>query len=313
MIGHTQPRRLAARTVASRIAEELGVEVGGAVGYAVRFTDRVGDATLVKLMTDGILLNEMQRDRMLLAYDTIIIDEAHERSLNIDFILGYLAQLLPRRPDLKVIVTSATIETERFSAHFGGAPVIEVSGRTFPVEMRYRPLDEQDGDQIAGITDAVRELRRAGPGDVLVFLSGEREIRDTADALPGPRPARHRGAPALRPPLHRRAAAGVPAPPGAAGRAGHQRGRDVDHRARHPLRGRPRHRPHLPLQPTVEGATTSRSSRSRRRRPTSGPAGAGAWPRASASGSTTRTTSTPDPSTPTPRSCAPTWRRSSSR
>ena len=183
MIGHTQPRRLAARTVAARIAEELDVEVGGAVGYAVRFTDRVGDRTLVKLMTDGILLNELQRHRMLRAYDTIIIDEAHERSLNIDFILGYLAQLLPRRPDLKVIVTSATIETERFSAHFGGAPVIEVSGRTYPVEMRYRPLDEQGGDQVAGITDAVAELRREGPGDVLVFLSGEREIRDTADAL----------------------------------------------------------------------------------------------------------------------------------
>ena len=183
MIGHTQPRRLAARTVASRIAEELHVEVGQAVGYAVRFTDQVGDRTLVKLMTDGILLNELQRDRMLWAYDTIIIDEAHERSLNIDFILGYLAQLLPKRPDLKVIVTSATIETERFSEHFGGAPIIEVSGRTYPVEMRYRPLDEQGGDQIAGITDAVKELRRAGPGDVLVFLSGEREIRDTADAL----------------------------------------------------------------------------------------------------------------------------------
>jgi ATP-dependent helicase HrpA len=182
-IGHTQPRRLAARTVAARIAEELGVEVGDAVGYAVRFTDRVRDTTLVKLMTDGILLNELQRDRMLRAYDTIIIDEAHERSLNIDFLLGYLAQLLPQRPDLKVVVTSATIETERFSEHFGGAPIIEVSGRTFPVEMRYRPLDGQGGDQIAGIADAVRELRREGPGDVLVFLSGEREIRDTADAL----------------------------------------------------------------------------------------------------------------------------------
>ncbi|HEY6532807.1 MAG TPA: ATP-dependent RNA helicase HrpA [Acidimicrobiales bacterium] len=182
-IGHTQPRRLAARTVAARIAEELHVEVGDAVGYAVRFTDRVRDTTLVKLMTDGILLNELQRDRMLRAYDTIIIDEAHERSLNIDFLLGYLAQLLPQRPDLKVIVTSATIETDRFSEHFGGAPIIEVSGRTFPVEMRYRPLEAQAGDQIAGITDAVRELRREGPGDVLVFLSGEREIRDTADAL----------------------------------------------------------------------------------------------------------------------------------
>jgi len=190
MIGHTQPRRLAARTVADRIASELGVELGEAVGYAVRFTDKVGDGTLVKLMTDGILLAELQRDRMLSAYDTIIVDEAHERSLNIDFILGYLAQLLPRRPDLKVVITSATIETDRFSAHFGGAPVIEVTGRTYPVELRYRPLDpsssDPDGqprDQITAITDAVHELRRERPGDVLVFLSGEREIRDTADAL----------------------------------------------------------------------------------------------------------------------------------
>ena len=189
MIGHTQPRRLAARTVADRIASELGVELGGAVGYAVRFTDQVGDATNVKLMTDGILLAELRRDRNLSAYDTIIVDEAHERSLNIDFILGYLAGLLHRRPDLKLIVTSATIETDRFSAHFDGAPVIEVTGRTFPVEMRYRPLepasdvDTPTRDQITGITDAVAELRREPPGDVLVFLSGEREIRDTADAL----------------------------------------------------------------------------------------------------------------------------------
>ncbi|HEY5154740.1 MAG TPA: DEAD/DEAH box helicase, partial [Acidimicrobiales bacterium] len=178
MIGHTQPRRLAARTVADRIAEELGVELGTTVGYAVRFTDRVGDATSVKLMTDGILLAELRRDRTLSAYDTIIVDEAHERSLNIDFILGYLAQLLPRRPDLKVIVTSATIETDRFAAHFatpaGPAPIIEVTGRTFPVEMRYRPL-AGDADQIGGIIDAVAELRREPPGDVLVFLSGERE------------------------------------------------------------------------------------------------------------------------------------------
>jgi ATP-dependent helicase HrpA len=184
MIGHTQPRRLAARTVADRIAQELGVELGEAVGYAVRFTDRVGDATMVKLMTDGILLAELRRDRTLSAYDTIIVDEAHERSLNIDFILGYLAQLLPRRPDLKVIVTSATIETARFSAHFGGAPVIEVTGRTYPVEMRYRPVSDSS-DQIGAIIDAAGELRREPPGDVLVFLSGEREIRDTSEALRG--------------------------------------------------------------------------------------------------------------------------------
>jgi ATP-dependent RNA helicase HrpA len=182
-IGHTQPRRIAARTVAERVAEELEVALGGAIGYKVRFGDHASDDTLVKLMTDGILLAELLDDRMLRRYDTLIIDEAHERSLNIDFILGYLARLLPRRPDLKVIITSATIDPERFSRHFGNAPIVEVSGRTYPVEVRYRPIDDDDTDQIQAICDAVGELRAAGHGDVLVFLSGEREIRDTADAL----------------------------------------------------------------------------------------------------------------------------------
>ncbi|MCF6523608.1 ATP-dependent RNA helicase HrpA [Streptomyces sp. JJ36] len=239
VIGHTQPRRIAARTVAERVAEELRSPLGETVGWKVRFTDQVQDHTLVKLMTDGILLAEIQSDRDLRAYDTLIIDEAHERSLNIDFLLGYLAQLLPRRPDLKVIITSATIDPERFSRHFGafatvgtgdpaagsgetanaanggnagsgrktaaasggdggsatgedsaapGAPIVEVSGRTYPVEVRYRPLleddsDAPDRDQVTAICDAVDELRAEGPGDILVFLSGEREIRDTADAL----------------------------------------------------------------------------------------------------------------------------------
>ncbi|MFF7970340.1 ATP-dependent RNA helicase HrpA [Streptomyces sp. NPDC007905] len=189
MIGHTQPRRIAARTVAERVAEELRTPLGEAVGWKVRFTDQVNpDATFVKLMTDGILLAEIQTDRELRAYDTIIIDEAHERSLNIDFLLGYLAQLLPKRPDLKVVITSATIDPERFSRHFGDAPIVEVSGRTYPVEVRYRPLLEEesedvDRDQITAITDAVEELMAEGRGDILVFLSGEREIRDTADAL----------------------------------------------------------------------------------------------------------------------------------
>lgn len=191
MIGHTQPRRLAARTVAERVASELDTELGEAVGWKVRFTDQVGQDTFVKLMTDGILLAEIQTDRELRAYDTIIIDEAHERSLNIDFLLGYLAQLLPKRPDLKVVITSATIDPERFSRHFGDAPIVEVSGRTYPVEVRYRPLlaegpenaSEPDRDQVTAITDAVQELRGEGKGDILVFLSGEREIRDTADAL----------------------------------------------------------------------------------------------------------------------------------
>jgi ATP-dependent helicase HrpA len=217
-IGHTQPRRIAARALAERIAEETGTEVGGAVGYAIRFGDHTGPNTLVKLMTDGILLNEIVRDRMLWAYDTIIIDEAHERSLNIDFLLGYLRQLLPRRPDLKLIITSATIDPQRFSRHFHDAPIVEVSGRTYPVEIRYRPfgVDEDDEtddpdaepprasrpagpgrttgaarareeavDQAQAICDAVDELTAAGDGDILVFLSGEREITDTAEVLRG--------------------------------------------------------------------------------------------------------------------------------
>ncbi|WP_374209111.1 ATP-dependent RNA helicase HrpA [Kitasatospora sp. A2-31] len=194
LVGHTQPRRIAARTVAERVAEELRTPLGEAVGWKVRFTDQVGQDTLVKLMTDGILLAEIQTDRELRQYDTLIIDEAHERSLNIDFILGYVKQLLPRRPDLKVVITSATIDPERFARHFGDAPIIEVSGRTYPVEVRYRPiLDEdaeddstdadRDRDQIQAICDAAEELQAEGPGDILVFLSGEREIRDTADAL----------------------------------------------------------------------------------------------------------------------------------
>ncbi|AXE38950.1 ATP-dependent RNA helicase HrpA [Acidipropionibacterium virtanenii] len=197
-IAHTQPRRIAARSVADRIAEEMGVEVGDQVGFQVRFTRRAGRETALTVMTDGVLLAEISHDRDLRAHDTIIIDEAHERSLNIDFLLGYLKQLLPRRPDLKVIITSATIDTARFSAHFDDAPIIEVSGRTFPVEVRYRPLDpaadlDPDDDSIAvsadpvdqttGICRAVQELAREGLGDILVFLAGEREIRDTADAL----------------------------------------------------------------------------------------------------------------------------------
>lgn len=209
MIGHTQPRRIAARSVAERIAQELGTKVSkeSIVGYQVRFTDEVSEHTLIKLMTDGILLAEIQNDPLLRRYDTLIIDEAHERSLNIDFILGYLARLLPQRPDLKVIITSATIDSERFAAHFGiegrPAPIIEVSGRTYPVEIRYRPLDsvepepdsnqtnsaaasastDEPRDQVTGILDAVDELMTLGPGDILVFLAGERDIRDTEAAL----------------------------------------------------------------------------------------------------------------------------------
>ncbi|USD61968.1 ATP-dependent RNA helicase HrpA [Vibrio sp. SCSIO 43140] len=186
LIGHTQPRRLAARSVANRIAEEMETSLGEFVGYKVRFNDQISDNTQIKLMTDGILLAEIQHDRFLNQYDTIIIDEAHERSLNIDFILGYLRELLPKRPDLKVIITSATIDPERFSKHFNDAPIIEVSGRTYPVETRYRPLrgdDDSDRDQLEGIFEAVDELCDEGLGDILIFMNGEREIRDTADAL----------------------------------------------------------------------------------------------------------------------------------
>jgi ATP-dependent helicase HrpA len=211
-IGHTQPRRIAARTVAERIAEELETPLGEVVGWKVRFTDQVGDTTLVKVMTDGVLLAEIGRDRLLRQYDTLILDEAHERSLNIDFLLGYLAQILPRRPDLKLVITSATIDVERVAKHFAGlgdnghfaglgdnghgsvdgaeVPVVEVSGRTYPVEVRYRPVvdpddpaTDPDRDQVTAIADAVDELTAEGPGDVLVFLAGEREIRDTADVL----------------------------------------------------------------------------------------------------------------------------------
>ena len=218
LIGHTQPRRLAARTVAERIASELGVEIGEEVGFQVRFTGHVGPQTKIKLMTDGILLAEIQRDRLLRKYSVIIIDEAHERSLNIDFILGYLRQILPKRPDLKIIITSATIDPERFATHFGSpegpAPIIEVSGRTFPVDIRYRPLSgpangedsdgmdddeldssvdrnldggnsEEDRDPLDAVCDAVDELSKEAPGDILIFFSGEREIRDAADALAG--------------------------------------------------------------------------------------------------------------------------------
>ncbi len=183
MIGHTQPRRIAARTVANRIAEELQQPLGETVGYQVRFSEQSSDNTLVKLMTDGILLADIQHDRLLQRYDTLIIDEAHERSLNIDFLLGYLKNILPQRPDLKVVITSATIDVERFSRHFDDAPIIEVSGRTYPVDVEYRPAEE-DRDLSLQVLDTVEEiLALPKRGDILVFLSGEREIRETANLL----------------------------------------------------------------------------------------------------------------------------------
>ncbi|MCS5583530.1 MAG: helicase-related protein, partial [Pseudomonadales bacterium] len=185
LIGHTQPRRVAARTIAHRLAEELSVSVGDEVGFQVRFQDQSKPSTLIKVMTDGVLLAETQNDRFLERYDTIIIDEAHERSLNIDFLLGYLKQILPKRPDLRLVITSATIDVDRFSRHFNDAPVFEVSGRTFPVDVQYRPLedtlsDDQDDLTTRAIINTLAEIDSMPNGDVLIFLPGEREIRETA-------------------------------------------------------------------------------------------------------------------------------------
>ncbi len=193
LIGHTQPRRIATRAVAARLAEELGVPLGAQVGFKIRLAEAGGENSLVRIMTDGILLAEIRGDPMLRRYDTLILDEAHERSLNIDFLFGYLKRLLPRRPDLRLIVTSATIDPGRIAAYFDGALVIEVSGRSWPIEVRYRPLaadeeDDLDPGLTAGIVAAVRELQGGPPsarGDILVFLPGEREIRDASEALEG--------------------------------------------------------------------------------------------------------------------------------
>jgi ATP-dependent helicase HrpA len=290
-IGHTQPRRLAARSVASRIAEELKSELGAVVGYKVRFTEHGGDHSLIKLMTDGILLAEIQSDPLLERYDTIIIDEAHERSLNIDFLLGYLKQLLPKRPDLKLIITSATINTERFAEFFGGAPVIEVSGRTYPVELRYRPLIEgrqKEADMGQAILEAVDELSRIEPlGDILIFLAGERDIRETSELL-----HRHKMRDTEVVPLFSRLSP--------------------------PMWPRPRSRcrgsalSSTPVwrasaaTPTVPRCSACRSSRSPRPRPTSVPGVAGGSVRGPVSASMPRRSSTTARSLPTRRSAAPT-------
>ena len=302
--------------MSERIAEELGSEIGDAVGFTVRFNDRVGEDTFIKVMTDGILLAEIQRDRHLRAYEVLIIDEAHERSLNIDFLLGYLRQLLPERPDLKVIVTSATIDTARFAAHFGDAPVVEVSGRSYPVEVRYRPIGEDEGDdrdQTQAIVDAVQELSREGPGDLLVFLSGERDIRDTADALarldlPGvellPLYARLSAAEQHRvfaPHPGRRIVLATNVAETSLTVPGHRR------------RDRSRHGPHLPVQPPHQGAAApDRGDLAGVGRPASRPV------RARRAGHLhppvlARRTSTLAPSSPSRRSCGRTWRRSSCR
>ena len=340
-IGHTQPRRIAARALAERIAEETGTTVGGAVGYAIRFGDHTGPDTLVKLMTDGILLNEIVRDRMLWAYDTIIIDEAHERSLNIDFLLGYLKELLPRRPDLKLIITSATIDPRRFSRHFGDAPVVEVSGRTYPVEIRYRPygLDDQSDpddapeqaepsrvnrgaaaarareeaiDQAQAICDAADELMRGRgwghPGIPLRRTRDHRHRRGSARA-PGLSAGRHRGVAAVRPALRRRPAQGLLGARRPAHRAGHQRRRDLADGAGHPVRHRSRNGADLPVLAAQQGAAAAdRTDLAGLRRPARRALRAGRR-RHLHPAVLARTTSCPARNSPTRRSPAPRWPR----
>ena len=314
-IGHTQPRRIAARSVAERVAEELKSPLGELVGYQVRFTRKASAETRVKIMTDGVLLAEIGHDRDLRRYDTIIIDEAHERSLNIDFLLGYLKVLLPRRPDLKIIITSATIDTDRFAAHFAAddgtsAPIIEVSGRTYPVEVRYRPiLADGEADQVGGICSAITELSAVGDGDILVFCSGEREIRDAADAITAMDLRRTEVLP-----LYARLSAAEQHRVFSA-----HTGRRIVLATNvaetsltvpgHPLRGRSRHGPDVALLRPDEGAAAAHRAdlagvgQPARRSLRPGRA------RVSASGCTTRRTSPAGRSSPSRRSCAPTWPR----
>ena len=318
-IGHTQPRRIAARTVAERIAEELGTELGAAVGYKVRFTDTSSDGTLVKVMTDGILLTEMQRDRQLLRYDTLIIDEAHERSLNIDFILGYLKRLLPTRPDLKVIITSATIDPERFSKHFGGRAGdrgvrAHLPGRgALPAAGRPGPARRRAAGPGPGHLRRGGRAARRGPGrhpGLPQRRAGDQGHRRRAGRMPTGRPG---GAAAVRPAVGGRAAPGVPAAPRPARGAGHQRRRDLADRARHQVRDRPGHRADLPVQPPDQGAAAAdRADLAGLGQPAQGPLRPHR-PTASASGCTARRTSPRGRSSPTRRSCAPAWPRSSCR
>jgi ATP-dependent helicase HrpA len=256
LIGHTQPRRIAARAIAARLAEELQSSVGGRVGFKIRFADQTSPETLIKVMTDGVLLAESQQDRFFDQYDTLIIDEAHERSLNIDFLLGYLKRLLARRENLKLIITSATIDAERFAAHFGDghtpAPIIEVSGRTYPVEVLYRPLESETGEQddldiTQGVLQAVDELSRHGPGDMLVFFAHRAGNSRSLAQTPRPGLGRNRNPAALRPPFHAGTKPRLSLAQRAANRAGHQRRRVVAHRSGHSLCHRHRHGPHQSL------------------------------------------------------------------
>ena len=343
LIGHTQPRRLAARTVAERIAEELGVEIGQEVGFQVRFTGEVSRSTKVKLMTDGILLAEIQRDKLLRKYNAIIIDEAHERSLNIDFILGYLKRILPQRPDLKIIITSATIDPERFAKHFGTeedpSPIIEVSGRTFPVEIRYRPLSQPaggaapDGDDEdnclrrrtrGGPRPARRRLRRrrrtgprsAGRHPHLLLRRARNPRRRRGPQRPDPvQPAagRHRGAAALRPAEPAGAAQGLPPRPQSPDCAGHQRRGNLPHRARHQVRHRHGHGAHLAVLAPDQGAAAAHRACLPGLGQPALRAAAAVSPTASPSGCIRKRTTSPGRSSRIPRSCAPTSPPSSCR
>ena len=307
-IGHTQPRRIAARTVAERIAEELGVELGSAVGYQVRFTDRATEDTAVKVMTDGILLAEIQHDRMLRRYDTLIIDEAHERSLNIDFLLGYLKQLLPRRPDLKLIITSATIDPERFAAALrrragrrGLRPDVPGRGPLPPAGGRGRP--DRGDHRRGGRARPGGARRRAG---LPLRRAGDPGHRGRAAPAPA---GRHRGAAAVRPAVRGRPAQGLRAARRPADRAGHERRRDLAHRPRHPVRGRSRHRADLPLQRPDEGAAAAdRAGLAGQRGPAQGPLRAYRRRRlhpALRRGGLRR----PGPGSPSRRCSGPTWPR----
>ena len=326
-IACTQPRRVAALSISRRVAEELGVPWGREVGCKVRFSDHTSPSTIIKYLTDGMLLAELQGDPLLREYDTIIIDEAHERSLNIDFLLGHLRQLRFRRPELRTIITSATIDTQAFSRAFDDAPIIEVSGRLYPVEVIYAPLDEFGSDAAADDEPAARSealhyidgavaaveriLRESSSGDILVFMPAERDIRETRDLIDGPAIRPHRGHSAVRPPEQRRAAARFCPDPAAQDHHRHQHCRDLAHDSRASASwSTPGWRASAAIR-RRRAPGACRSSRSRKAAPTSARAGAAAWPKASASGSIPKRTTSSGRVSPSPRSSAPTWPTSS--
>ena len=309
MIGCTQPRRIAARTVARRVASELDTTVGDLVGFQVRFTEQVGEAALIKFMTDGILLAETQGDAWLGAYDTIILDEAHERSLNIDFLLGYLKRLLAKRRDLKLIVTSATIDTARFAAHFDDAPVVEVEGRTYPVEVRWRPPPERgESNTVEQIVAAIDEITRRGSARRRARVPARRARNPRCASGPGPaQVSRNRSAGPVCATVGDRAGPRVQARTETAHRARHQCRRNLADRAAHPFRRRYRHARGSSATASAASSNACTSSRSRRPPPTSARAAAAASPPASATGFMPRTTLPSARATPIRKSCAHRW------